>query len=92
MTDINVHNPVAPTLLTAGDAAQRLAGIAGRRVGFVDAMKPNAALFLKYIERLMTGEFPGIATETVRKNLTPNMAVAHELDRSVEGVVVAWGD
>jgi hypothetical protein len=71
---------------------ERLGSLTSKFLGFIDDMKPNAGAFLRFIEELMKEEHRLRDVQTVRKNLTPNMAIAHELDETVQGAVVAWGD
>ena len=92
---IQVYNPIGRVKSDEGGGevnGKRLETLSGKAIGFIDDMKPNAGLFLKCIEALLTAEFQGLSPSTVRKNLTANMAIAHELDETVQGVVVAWGD
>lgn len=95
MSVMHVYNPVGKPF-NSGDkkhrTSERLGSLNGKMIGFIDAMKPNAGLFLKFLEGLIKAQNLIPSTDTVRKNITPNMAMAHELDPSVEGVVVAWGD
>lgn len=95
MTLTTVYNPIGevePPEVSEGQIGERLGTLADKVVGFIDAMKPNAGAFLNLIEELIKAEYAVAATHTVRKTLTPNMAIAHDLDTSVQGVVVAWGD
>ncbi|MCZ6843504.1 MAG: hypothetical protein O7G32_11825 [SAR324 cluster bacterium] len=95
MSQVVLYNPVGEIDAAgrdAGQAGERLGLLANKVIGFIDDMKPNAGQFLKIIEELMKADHPIPATHTVRKKLTPNMAIAHDLDSSVQGAVVAWGD
>jgi len=95
MGTVNVFNPIGRVAAFGGDVHQigeRLGVLTGKTIGFIDAMKPNADRFLKEIEEILRSGHSLRETHTVRKNLTPNMAIAHELDPSVEGAIVAWGD
>lgn len=95
MSLMHVYNPVGKPS-DPGDKlhqiGERLGSLSGKMIGFIDDMKPNAGLFLKFVEQLMKEKNLIPPTDTVRKNVTPNMAMAHELDPAVKGVVVAWGD
>ena len=96
MAIVRVFNPIGKVCEPQPDAGQttvkRPASLNGSVLGFVDAMKPNAGMFLKFIEGFAKSDYLIPSTYTVRKYLTPNMAIAHELDPSVSAVVVAWGD
>ncbi len=95
MSQVVLYNPVGEIDAVGQDTGQigeRLGSLANKVIGFIDDMKPNAGPFLKFIEELMIADHPIPATHTVRKNVTPNMAIAHDLDSSVQGAVVAWGD
>ncbi|MEE8397125.1 MAG: hypothetical protein V3S29_13800 [bacterium] len=88
-----VHNPVGRSAAGQGmPTGARLDSLAGKVIGFIDDMKPNAGLFLRHIETMLKEEFQPPATHTVKKTLTSCMAIANELDESVEAVVIAWGD
>lgn len=96
MTIISVYNPIGNVYESEQDKVQtavtRPASLNGKVLGFIDDMKPNAGPFLKFIEGFAKSNYLIPSTHTVRKYLTPNMAIAHELDPSVAAVVVAWGD
>ena len=95
MTQITVYNPVGevePPAQSEHQIGERLGSLADKVIGFIDDMKPNAGAFLKLIEQSIKEDYPVSATHTVRKTLTSTMAIAHELDSSVQGAVVAWGD
>lgn len=95
MSMTQVYNPVGrPFRQDDGlhQIGERLGTLNGKMIGFIDDMKPNAGLFLNYVEQLMKEKHLIPSTQTVRKNVTPNMAIAHELDEGVKGAVVAWGD
>lgn len=93
---VRVYNPIGKVFEPEQDAglttANRPASLNGNVLGFIDDMKPNAGAFLKFIEGFAKSDHLIPSTHTVRKYLTPNMAIAHELDPSVSAVVVAWGD
>ncbi len=96
MTIVRVYNPIGITVDSGQDkreaAAPRPASLNGKILGFIDDMKPNAGAFLKFIEGFIRNDHLIPTTHTARKYLTPNMAIAQELDPSVEAVVVGWGD
>lgn len=95
MSVVSIYNPVGRPF-DPGDQlhqiGERLGGLQGKMIGFIDDMKPNAGLFLRFVEQIMKEQNLIPSTHTVRKNVTPNMAIAHELDPGVRGVVIAWGD
>ena len=64
----------------------------GKSIGFIDNIKPNAGLFIQYIEEMMRADYAGIETRTVRKNFTSSKLIAHQLDGKVQALVNAWGD
>lgn len=96
MTIVKVYNPIGNAFKSEQDtgqtAATRPSSLNGEVLGFIDDMKPNAGAFLKFIEGFAKSDYLIPSTHAVRKYLTPNMAIAHELDPSVTAVVVAWGD
>ena len=92
MALVKVYNPIGVVQDMGVVIVDRPKTLNGRVIGFIDDMKPNAGPFLKFIESYITNEFLIPSTYTVRKSLTPNMAIAHELDPSVTAAVVAWGD
>jgi hypothetical protein len=87
-----VLNPVGRTIVKAFDVAGRIEGFQGRKIGFIDNMKPNAGLFLQRIGELLRAKAKGIEIVTVRKSITTNMPIAHELEGKVDAVINAWGD
>jgi len=95
MVLVKVHNPIGKAYESEQKeikVVKRLDTLSGKIIGFIDDMKPNAGSFLKYIEEFLKNDYRTPATYRVRKYLTPNMAIAQELDSSVQGVVIAWGD
>lgn len=92
MDKVVVLNPVGRTVATSFEVAGRLKGFQGRKIGFIDNMKPNAGLFLQRIGDLLRSKVKGIEIVAVRKSITTNMPIAHELEGKVDAVVNAWGD
>ena len=95
MSQVVLYNPVGEIDSAGqhpGQIGERLGSLADKVIGFIDDMKPNAGSFLNIIEELMKSDYPIPKSHTVRKNMTPNMAIAHDLDSSVQGAVIAWGD
>lgn len=72
--------------------AVRLKSLEGKTIGIIDNIKPNAGLFLSYIEEMLLKDNPTIRFLKVRKNFTSSRLIADELVGKVQGVVNAWGD
>jgi len=89
---IRLVNPVGNCAVSRAVLAPRLATLDGRSIGFIDNIKPNANLFIQYIEEMMRADYKDVATHTVRKNFTSSKPIAHELEGRVEALVNAWGD
>lgn len=89
---ITLINPIGERKSARVALARRLDSIQGKSIGFIDNIKPNAGLFLRYIEQMIRVDYPDVQTHTVRKNFTPNVLIADKLDGKVNGVVNAWGD
>lgn len=89
---LRLVSPIGDVQLKPVDLAPRLESLNGKRIGFIDNFKPNAAPFLKVIEEMMLERYPGITTRTVHKNFTSNVLIADELEGEVDAVVNAWGD
>ena len=89
---VTLINPVGRCDTKQATLASRHGPLDGKSIGFIDNMKPNVHPFLQHIEQLMRAEFPGIRTQTVRKNFTSSKLIANELEGKVEYLVNAWGD
>ncbi|MEO7725850.1 MAG: hypothetical protein ABIS45_01195 [Burkholderiales bacterium] len=89
---VRLVNPVGERAVERAALANRLATLDGTAVGFIDNIKPNANLFIQYIEEMMRADYTGITTHTVRKNFTSSKLIAHELEGKVQALVNAWGD
>ena len=72
--------------------AARLKSLEGKTIGLIDNIKPNAGLFLSYIEEMLKSDHPTIQFYKVRKNFTSSRLIADQLVGKVQGVVNAWGD
>jgi hypothetical protein len=72
--------------------AARLKSLEGKTIGIIDNIKPNAGLFLSYIEEMLQKDNPTVRFLKVRKNFTSSRLIADELVGKVQGVVNAWGD
>ena len=57
MATVKIYTPVGEVYSTddgnASATAGRLETLSGKSIGFIDDMKPNAGVFLEYIEALM---------------------------------------
>ncbi len=89
---VTVISPIGRCEAMRTSLARRLKSLEGKSIGFIDNIKPNAGLFLRYIEQMIRAEFSGVQTQTVRKNFTPNVLIADKLFGKVDAVVNAWGD
>jgi len=89
---IRIVNPVGQRAVERMALARRLDTLNGKSIGFIDNIKPNAGLFIQYLEEMMRANFSGLRTHTVRKNFTSSKLIANELDGKVDALVNAWGD
>ena len=89
---VTLVNPVGQRAAARAALAPRLATLQGKSIGFIDNMKPNANLFVQYIEEMIRAEYPDVQTHTVRKNFTSSKLIANELEGKVDALVNAWGD
>ena len=89
---IRLVNPVGQRAAAAITLAPRLASLSGKSVGLIDNIKPNANLFVQYIEEMLRADYPGIRTQTIRKNFTSSRLIADQLEGKVDALVNAWGD
>lgn len=89
---ITLVNPVGQRAAERAALARRLKTLSGKSIGFIDNMKPNANLFVQYIEEMIRAEYPNVRTHTVRKNFTSSKLIANELEGKVDALVNAWGD
>ena len=89
---IKLVNPVGQRAAAPVSLAPRPATLAGKSIGFIDNMKPNANLFVQYIEEMIRADYPDVRTQTVRKNFTSSRLIADRLDGKVDALVNAWGD
>ena len=89
---VTLVNPIGECAGEHSALAHRLDTLEGKSIGFIDNIKPNAGLFLRYIEEMIRADCPTVQTHTVRKNFTPNYLIADKLDGKVHAVVNAWGD
>ena len=95
MTAVNtvkLVNPVGQRAVERSALARRLDTLDGKSIGFIDNIKPNANLFIQYIEEMMRAEYKDVETHTVRKNFTSSKLIAHELEGRVQALVNAGGD
>jgi len=89
---VKLVNPVGQRAAARVNLAGRHVSLAGKSIGFIDNIKPNANVFIRCVEELMRADFPDIKTHTVRKNFTSSKLIAHELEGKVQALVNAWGD
>ena len=89
---VTLVNPIGDRKGAPAALARRLDTLDGKSIGFIDNIKPNAGLFLRYVEEMIRRDYPGVQTHTVRKDFTPNHLIADRLYGKVDGVVNAWGD
>jgi hypothetical protein len=89
---IKLVSPVGQRAAAPVSLAPRLATLAGKSIGFIDNMKPNANLFVQYIEEMIRADYPDVRTQTVRKNFTSSRLIADRLEGKVDALVNAWGD
>jgi hypothetical protein len=89
---IKLVNPVGQRAAARAMLARRLDTLDGKSIGFIDNIKPNANLFIQYIEEMIRADYAGVRTHTVRKNFTSSKLIAHELEGKVQALVNAWGD
>ena len=91
-TTVRLVNPVGQRAVARATLAKRHATLDGKSIGFIDNIKPNAGLFVQYIEEMLRADYAGIKTHTVRKNFTSSKLIADQLDGKVDALVNAWGD
>jgi hypothetical protein len=91
-TTIRLVNPVGQRAVARANLAPRLDTLNGKSIGFIDNIKPNAGLFIQYMEEMLRAGYPDIKTHTVRKNFTSSKLIANELEGKVDALVNAWGD
>ena len=89
---VKLVNPVGQRAAAPAMLAPRLASLSGKSIGFIDNMKPNANLFVQYIEEMIRADYPDVRTHTVRKNFTSSKLIADQLEGKVDALVNAWGD
>jgi len=89
---VKLVNPVGQRAVGRVPLARRLDTLHGKSIGFIDNMKPNANLFIQYIEEMMRADYTDIRTHSVRKNYTSSKLIADELEGKVQCLVNAWGD
>ena len=89
---VRLINPVGLRERSQLTLSPRLESLEGKSIGFIDNIKPNAGLFLSYIEEMIQANYSGIQFRTVRKNYTSSRLIADQLCGKVHGVVNAWGD
>ena len=89
---VRLVNPVGQRANVPVTLAPRLVSLAGKSIGLIDNIKPNANLFIQYIEEMLRANYPDIRTQTIRKNFTSSRLIADQLEGKVDALVNAWGD
>jgi len=89
---VRLINPVGLPEKSLATLAPRLESLEGKSIGFIDNIKPNAGLFLSYIEQMIETNYFGVRFHKVRKNFTSSRLIADQFHGKVDGVVNAWGD
>ena len=91
-TTVKLVNPVGQRASAPVTLAPRLASLSGKSIGLIDNMKPNANLFIGYIDEMIRADYPDARTRTVRKDFTSSRLIADQFDGEVDALVNAWGD
>lgn len=95
MPKLQILSPVGEVKVERQPLAPRLAGLAGRRVGALDNVKPNAAVFLQRVQELLV-ERHRTAPAALRRKATVSAGaepeVIADLARQSDAVVTALGD
>lgn len=89
---VRLVNPVGQRAAAVISLAPRLSSLSGKSVGLIDNIKPNANLFIQYIDEMLHADYPDIRTQTIRKNFTSSRLIADQLEGKVDALVNAWGD
>jgi len=89
---VRLVNPVGQRAAAAITLAPRLASLNGKSIGLIDNIKPNANLFIQYIDEMLRASYPDVRTQTIRKNFTSSRLIADQLEGKVDALVNAWGD
>jgi len=89
---VKLVNPVGQRAAAIIALAPRLQSLSGKSVGLIDNIKPNANLFIQYIEEMLHAGYPDIRTQTIRKDFTSSRLIADQLEGKVDALVNAWGD
>lgn len=91
-TTVRLINPLGFPETSEAALAGRLPSLEGKTIGMIDNIKPNAGLFLSYIEEMIKADYPAVRFHKVRKNFTSSRLIADRLEGKVQGAVNAWGD
>jgi hypothetical protein len=89
---VRIVNPLGEREKVQASLAPRLSTLAGKSIGYIDNIKPNAGLFLQYVEEMIRADYPGTTSHKVRKNFTSSKLIADSLDGKVDALINAWGD
>ena len=91
-TMVRLVNPLGFPEKAQAALADRLKSLEGKTIGLIDNIKPNAVLFLGYLEEMIKANYPTVQFHKVRKNFTSSRLIADQLQGKVQAVVNAWGD
>src|ERR1700721_171296 len=94
MTMRQVYEPTVIDQVAAISAAQRLPGLRGKRLGFVDNSKCNADLFIKRVAVQLTDRYATVEGPVIRK-LAPKDRLSEKDFSSLahcDAVVQCFGD
>lgn len=89
---VRLVNPLGRPHGAQARLAPRVDTLDGRTVGLIDNIKPNAGLFLDYVEEMIRADYPRVKTTRLRKNFTSSRLIADQFGDEVKAVVNAWGD
>jgi hypothetical protein len=89
---VRLVNPLGFPEKSQAGLADRLRSLDGVTIGLIDNIKPNAGVFLGYIEEMIRADYPSVKFHKVRKDFTSSRLIADQLPKEVQAVVNAWGD
>lgn len=91
---ITLVSPMNDAAVAKGQAAPRLAQLAGRRLALLDISKPGGQPFLDRLERLLRDRFALASVDRIRKATYTKPATPDVLDalRGADAVIEALAD
>lgn len=92
ISSVELINPLGFPVNLKNELALRLKDLNNVTIGFIDNIKPNAGLFLDFVENLLQKDYPNVKFVKIRKDFTSSRLIADQLIGKVSGVVNAWGD